>query len=175
MQSSHFISRHLLWVTLLLVAFFLHTASVLHAELDDAEAEERVRKLPASALDAKLPKEPFGAWLPRVAGPQAKIFLEVNDCGEQTGDPSVDEGRDFPACVQVSAFLPDGREFGVLVAVGAWEKGFVGKPTVRQVYWAEGQQTHDLERLSDIPEEIKNGPADPADGEEAPATSPATQ
>ena len=152
-------------VSLLLLAW----AVPLRAELDDLEAEERVKKLLAVTLDPALPRESLAAWMTRVAGPKGKVFWEVNDCGEQSGDAARDEGRDMPACVQASLFVPDGREFGVLISVGTWEKGFVGAPRVRQVYWAEGQQTHTLKRLSLIPAEIKNGPAD-ADPDEAPTT-----
>jgi hypothetical protein len=141
-------------------------SSLLHAELDDLAAEERVKKLSVSELDATLPKETLVAWTTRIAGPKGKVFWEVNDCGQQSGDPAADEGRDMPACVQASIFVPDGREFGMLITVGTWEKGFVGKPTVRQVYWAEGQQTHNLKRLSQIPAEIKNGPDEESEQEE---------
>lgn len=136
------------------------SASPLRAELDDLEAEERVKTLAVSALDSSLGKEPLATWITRLGGPKGKVFWEVNDCGEQTGNPAADEGRDFPACVQASLFLPDGREFGVLVSVGTWEKGFVGVPRLHQIYWASGQQTHELKRLSQIPEEIRNDPAE---------------
>jgi hypothetical protein len=146
-------------VSLLLIA----CAAPLRAELDDLEAEERVKKLLVSTLDPALPRESLATWITRVAGPKGKVFWEVNDCGEQTGDPARDEGRDLPACVQASLFVPDGREFGVLISVGTWEKGFLGAPRLRQVYWAEGQQTHTLKRLSQIPAEIKNGPTEDTD------------
>lgn len=143
-----------------------------HAELDDLAAEERVKKLPASDLDPALAKEALSAWISRIGGPKAKLFWEVNDCGEQSGDAPVIEGRDLPACVQASIFLADGREFGVLVNVGSWQKGFVGKPFVRQVYWAEGQQTHTLKRLSQIPAEIRNGSAEAPGSDAPPAEKP---
>lgn len=151
----------------------------LRAELDDLEAEERVKKLLVSSLDPALPREPLATWVARVAGPKGKVFWEVNDCGEQSGDAAADANRDFPACVQASLFVPDGREFGVLITVGTWQKGFVGSPRLRQVYWAEGQQTHTLRRLGQIPDEIRDGPADDsaADNQEedlsaGPAASP---
>lgn len=161
------------YILALIVAVVLFIAArPLRAELDDLEAEERVKKLLVSALDPALPREPLAAWVTRLAGPKGKVSWEVNDCGEQSGDPAADEGRDFPACVQASLFLRDGREFGVLISVGTWQKGFVGAPRVRQVYWAEGQQTHVLKRLSQIPAEIKSGPSD--EDEDAEGTVDAT-
>lgn len=148
--------------SLLLGIMIVLATRPLRAELDDLAAEERVKKLTASTLDPALPKESLAAWITRVAGPKGKVFWEVNDCGGANGGAPA-EG-DAPACVQASLFVPDGREFGVLISVGTWEKGFVGTPRVKQVYWAEGQQTHKLKRLSQIPTEIKNGPAD-ADGD----------
>lgn len=166
MRSHALHPRNYLFTVLFTLAAALalcFRATSLRAELDDLEAEERVKKLLVSELDVRLPREALAGWLARVAGPKAKVFWEVNDCGEQTGDPAADandESRDFPACVQASVFLPDRREFGVLISVGTWQKGFVGKPAVQHVYWAEGQQTHSLARLSEIPVEIKNGAAE---------------
>ena|SRR5689334_10802790 len=155
----------------LFAILFLLSAKWVHAELDDLAAEERIKKLPAADLDPALPREALATWISRIGGPKAKVFWEVNDCGEQDGDaPTTDEGRDMPACVQASLFLADGREFGVLVSVGSWQKGFVGRPAVRQVYWAEGQQSHALKRLSQIPAEIKNGPSEaPSDAQRSEA------
>lgn len=171
MRLRSLISPRMILACAAALVLLLPNAVRLRAELDDLEAEERVKKMMVSELDARLPRESFAAWLARIAGPKAKIFWEVNDCGEQTGDPSADEDRDSPACVQASLFLSDGREFGALISVGTWQKGFVGKPAVRQVYWAEGQQTHSLSRLAQIPDEIRNGPAESSEEEqtEAPA------
>ena len=157
---------------LLITILSLVSPALIHAELDDLAAEERVKKLPAADLDPALPKETLSTWISRIGGPKAKLFWEVNDCGEQGGDAPVDEDRDLPACVQASLFLADGREFGVLVTVGSWQKGFVGKPAVRQVYWGEGQQTHTLKRLSQIPAEIKNGPTETPGSDATPAERP---
>ena len=171
MSSRHCFAHRWFPVMAFSLLIFAHCVLPLRAELDDLEAEEHVKKLPVSLLDSKLPKEPLGTWLVRAAGPKSKIFWEVNDCGEPSGDPAADDDRDFPACVQASIFVPDGREFGVLIMIGTWNTGITGRPSVRQVYWAEGQQTHNLPRLSAIPDEIKNGPSEITEEEETPEVS----
>jgi hypothetical protein len=160
MQSRACLSRRIRPTLIVAFLIVLGASSPLSAELDDLEAEERIKRLSVSNLDPALPKEELSAWIARIAGRQSKIFWEVNDCGEQSG-AAVDEGRDLPACVQASLFLADGREFGVLISVGTWQKGFLGKPALRQVYWAEGQQTHSLTRLGQIPSVIREGSPEP--------------
>src|ERR1700730_8140719 len=81
-------------------------ASLSSVTLQFGQTNPRVRKMiayvkriTASELDSKLTAEPFGRWLTRIAGPDAAIAWEVNDCGEQTGSPA-DRLRDIPVCVQ---------------------------------------------------------------------------
>jgi hypothetical protein len=54
------------------------------------------------------------------------IRWEINDCGEQTGNPGVDQERDFLMCVAADMELRDRRPVTVLVSVGTFKSGSVG-------------------------------------------------
>ena len=85
---------------------------------------EHVRKIRAVELDPKLTNELFGHWLSRIAGPQAEIAWEVNDCGEQTGGPA-DRGRDLPVCVQAQVTFPDNAMLVVMISIGTLKNWMV--------------------------------------------------
>ena len=55
--------------------------------------------------------------------PQTPITWEVNDCGEQTGNPEADKGRDFPICVEAQATLQKKRTLSISVSVGTLQTG----------------------------------------------------
>ncbi len=59
--------------------------------------------LNASDLDPALPGLPFEEWLLGVLPTGTKPIYEITDCGEQTGDPSIDTDRITPECVSVYA------------------------------------------------------------------------
>ena len=61
--------------------------------------------LNASDLDPALPGLPFEEWLLGVLPTGTKPVYEITDCGEQTGDPSIDTDRITPECVSVYANL----------------------------------------------------------------------
>jgi hypothetical protein len=95
--------------------------------------EQRVvamlQKLSAKSLDPDLPDQPFAEWFQSVAGKDAKVEWESNDCGEQTGDPKTTPA-DFPICGQASAKLSPARRVTVMVAVGSYKQGITGAPKV---------------------------------------------
>jgi hypothetical protein len=99
-------------------------------ELREARTIKRVQELPASKLDPRLSPQPFASWFKSVLGPGAELKWEVNDCGEQTGNPLADAGRDFPTCVEVDATNPHKPEIEIVVsiAVGTVNKGANQKP-----------------------------------------------
>lgn len=77
------------------------------AKADETDPRiEALRHTPAALLDPALPPILFGEWLPRELPKGAAIQWETNDCGEQTGDPALDAGRDFPTCVGVHIDVP---------------------------------------------------------------------
>ena len=106
----------------------------------------------ASQLDRTLPSIPFERWLRTEAGPDAQYQWEVNDCGEQTGAPE-QNASEIPTCVEADAWLKDGREIVVMIAV---ELKGGNKPKEQQfaVYFAQLVTTREritIKRLSDFP------------------------
>lgn len=79
-----------------------------------------------SDLDKTLPRVTVDGWLRELVGPQAVVTWDVNDCGEQTGDPVVDRGRDFPMCAEARVALPDKRTLSLSLAVGTQRRGLTG-------------------------------------------------
>ena len=89
----------------------------------DAKAIEVARKTNVHQIEPSLPNRAFAQWLRDVAGTQTDIKWEVNDCGEQTGDPSVDKGRDFPMCAEAQVVLSGNRRLSVSLGVGTFKSG----------------------------------------------------
>lgn len=72
-------------------------------------AVERLRTRSGSELHPSLPAEPLADWLRRTVPGSSVVRWERNDCGEASGDPARDEGRELPGCVSVhvQAFARD--------------------------------------------------------------------
>ena len=87
------------------------------------EAVDRAKSVIVRSLDGTLPDRSLEIWLRDLFGTGAKTTWEVNDCGEQTGEPQRDRGRDFPMCVDVTVSLTDNRALHVLLAVGTFKTG----------------------------------------------------
>jgi len=136
-------------LSVLLSLSLLATSPAQQPDLE-ARAIARVQRMPASALERGLPKEPFAAWFRKAAGREAKLEWELNDCGEQTGNPKTDKGRDFPACVGATASLPDGRQAAVLVVVGTYGQGFVGQPKVLLIMLVHGSDQKEIKSLGEL-------------------------
>ena len=118
--------------------------------LQDQRLIDLVRLTPASDLDKSLPKIRFERWLQDVAGKAIELRWELNDCGEQTGDPAVDRKRDIPACVEAAADLPGERGFAVHVQVGTFS-GKRQKPAVRGIFVQLARRLSSVEKLRDLP------------------------
>jgi hypothetical protein len=77
---------------------------------------------------------------------------EVNDCGEQTGNPALDRGRDFPMCVEVHIKLIAERTLSLSISVGTFQKGVTGSPGFHLGYLAEpGRKPQFLKNLTPVP------------------------
>lgn len=126
----------------------------------DARAITAAKSASAHRLDPSLPERPLEKWLRQAVGPQARIAWEVNDCGEQTGNPEVDKGRDFPMCAEAQIALPGKRTLYVSFSVGT-VKAAVRAGSVRFAY-AVIEQPHgpakSIRKLSQVPEAIKATP-----------------
>ncbi len=109
-----------------------------------------VKGTPAKDLDSALPKMRFERWLLDVVGKGVELRWEINDCGEQTGDPATDSKREIPVCVEAGADLPEGRAFGVQVSIGVTDKK-PSKPKVWFIYVQMNRRAHSVERLRDLP------------------------
>ncbi len=121
------------------------------AQLTSAQAIDYVRKLAPSSLDTLLPGGHLSEWLQELPGIQDTVAWEMNDCGEQTGNPAVDSLRDIPVCVGITAHLSDGRELGIMIAVGTVKRGLTDSPGVYNIYLLDHGKYRTIRRLSEIP------------------------
>ena len=120
----------------------------------ERRAVRMVRAIPASKLDLTLPKQPFDRWLYEAATP-AEVRWEANDCGEQSGNPEADRGRDFPLCVDATVTLGGGRVAIVTIAVGTFHKGISGPPKLMSVQIGTLAHLETVNRLSDLPPRLR--------------------
>ncbi len=111
-----------------------------------AEEIEMVQRLEVGQLEVGLSKEPLQKWFESLAR-GTSICWELNDCGEQTGDPVVDHSRDIPICVEAWSETPSEKQYGFVIAVGTVNNGVYGKPRLRQVYSREGNRLRTLDSL----------------------------
>ena len=128
--------------------------------LPEAEAIEAAKKAMVREMDPALPRTTFAAWLRDVAGSQAATKWEVNDCGEQTGNPELNKGRDFPMCAQVQVSLGGNRDLYLLLAVGTFKKGVTpGPPDFSSGYLIEsGGPPQPIKSLAQVPTVIRGRP-----------------
>ena len=136
------------------LALVFLTFGLAHSQITQEDAIDLLEQYPAVKLDSLLPKTAFLGWFRAAVGADAKITWEINDCGEQTGVASVDQGRDLPVCFEIAATLPDRRVVGVAIAVGTEKRGLSGQPTVSNIYIETGKGTIHLKRLRDIPQAL---------------------
>ncbi len=113
-------------------------------------AIETVKRLSVARLDPSLPPVKFEAWLGRVIGRQTEIRWDMNDCGEQSGDPNAGKLRDVPLCVAANADLPDGRKVSVLIHVGSNQKGLSNLPTVFNAFVETAGKRRETKHLHDL-------------------------
>lgn len=117
--------------------------AVRRAALQD-NARQLVARTPVQQLDSLLVTgHTVDAWLRDLAG--VKPEYEPNDCGEQTGDPSVDAARDLPLCV--TAFI-DGV-VAIAIWVGSESGGLSASPAVYDIV-LEFSPATPVRRLSDL-------------------------
>jgi hypothetical protein len=116
-------------------------------------AIQHAKSVLVSSLDSSLPKVSLEFFLNYESG-GADIRWEVNDCGEQTGNPVTDRGSDPPMCVEAD-FAKDQTDVTVVVSVGTFQKGPSGKPSLfSATVQGPGGNSHSLRRLGDLPKEL---------------------
>lgn len=100
----------------------------------------------ARDMNKTLPQVTFEAWLQGLAGTQAVLNWSVTDCGEQTGNPALDRGRDFPMCATVEVKLPGNRLLSLSLLAGSmgrglsvgplrWHSGAIIEPDAKPITW----------------------------------------
>jgi hypothetical protein len=126
----------------------------------DARAVAAAKNTSVHRLDPSLPDEPLEKWLQGVVGPQSQITWEVNDCGEQTGNPEVDKGRDFPMCAEAQVPLKQKSKLYVSVSVGTFNTGVrPGSAGLAYVVIMRPRgPARSIRKLSQVPEAIKQSP-----------------
>jgi hypothetical protein len=117
---------------------------------------EAVRSTVAREIDPQLPSVSFEGWLTSVIGSQARVWWEVNDCGEQTGNPALDRGRNFPRCVQARAELTGNRALFVVLSTGPQQQQPGGVPGLHFAVLIPmaGRQV-EIRRLTDLASAIR--------------------
>ena len=123
----------------------------------DAKAIETAKHTSVQQIENSLPDKPFEKWLRDLIGPQAQMVWEVNDCGEQSGNPAVDKGRNFPMCVSTLVDLPAKRKLEVSLVVGTFKSGIKTGPASFNLaaIVAPNAQINFIKSLSLLPEAIK--------------------
>jgi hypothetical protein len=118
----------------------------------DAKLISEAKQVSVHKLAAPLPELPFERWLATQSGSEAKYHWEVNDCGEQSGNPN-DTGP-VPICVEVDADLNDGREIVIFLVDDRPKNARKDAPPGWKIFFAQLTTPHEkinLRRLSDVP------------------------
>lgn len=118
----------------------------------DAKLISAARRASVHKLDSTLPDLPFEKWLAKESGPDAKYHWEVNDCGEQSGNPN--DAGSVPLCVEVDSTLKDGREIVIFLADDRPEAARKAASPDWKTFFAQLTTPHEkinLRRLSDLP------------------------
>jgi hypothetical protein len=123
------------------------------ARVSDRRLIEYAKKISAAKLDEQLAAIPLASWLRQAAGHDVRMTWEVNDCGEQSGDPDLDEDRDIPLCVEADLYVPGGGEGMVMIQVGTESKAPDGEPALRMLAVRPGSNVdwQDFEHLRELP------------------------
>ena len=132
--------------------------SCLWAQSSPADEAEQstiahAKKILVSKIDARLPKVSLEFFL-NYESEGAPIHWEVNDCGEQTGNPAVDQGRNFPVCVE-AAFDVHHRSVSIMIAVGTLDQKDRGTPGFFSGAITDpGGTRHSIRQLGDLPAQL---------------------
>jgi hypothetical protein len=91
-------------------------------------------------------------WMTKRFPKSSKIVWEVNDCGEQSGNP---DQKDFPICAEASTKVEE-QNYSVSYSVGTYKKGLVGRPQFWWIqygngdYWEIGNSLEDWNKIIEI-------------------------
>jgi hypothetical protein len=141
----------------LLVLGLALTSPQIDSQARDAEAIEAAKRTSVHQIEASLPDKTFARWLQDLVGTQGEIEWEVNDCGEQAGNPSLDRDQDFPMCAEAQVALGGKRKLSVALSVGTFKTGVKTGPASffsAVVVEPNGSRSW-LKNLSRVPDAIK--------------------
>ncbi len=134
----------------LIFSAWVFSHNIIFAQISEDAAIKYAQKISVAKLDSTLTGIPLADWLRGIVGKNATIHWELNDCGEQTGDPAVDKDRDIPACVGFYADLKDGRKVSMTILIGTDKKGIFGPPAIYDISIESNDGYHSLKRLSEL-------------------------
>jgi|SRR5579859_227706 len=146
-----------MWRTAGVLGLILASAS-LSAHSSDSKEEkaaiDHAKAVMVSSLDDRLPKITLEYFL-AYESEGAEIHWEVNDCGEQSGNPEADRDRDFPMCVEAD-FDVHHRAVSVFIVIGTAGKGPSGNPELFSASITDQDgKTHSVPRLGDLPKDLR--------------------
>jgi hypothetical protein len=122
----------------------------------DAQAIALAKRTIVREIESALSAVSFEEWLRTTTGRPASSW-GVNDCGEQTGNPDLDRGRDFPMCVESITPLTGDRTLIISLAVGTFKKGVgPGTPGLWSAFLiAADKKQREIKKLADVPAAIR--------------------
>ncbi len=136
-------------------------AALAASAYTDPKADEatiaKVKNTPVSQLQPGMQKVSLEYYLQTQSGAGATIKWEVNDCGEQTGDPADRNIADPPICVEADVTNQRGATAYLFIAIGTAKTGVKGKPKVFSISFKDSKgNTKELRRIGQIPLEFGN-------------------
>jgi len=135
-------------------------AQALPVTLLEEQAIARMQQAPLWKFDPSLPNRPFGKWFEQLVGGAAGVSWQLNDCGEQS-EADVDQERDLPACVEVTAVLSNERMVVLAARAGTFKQGLAGAPRLRFIVVEDYGRLRYVARLSDLPAALRRQPVRP--------------
>ncbi len=143
-------------IVLAVVCLGMFAAAQSDPKLEQA-AIAKVKNTLVSQLQPGMPKVGLEYYLQTQSANDAKIKWEMNDCGEQTGDPADRNIADPPTCVEADVTNAHGDMAVLFVAVGTAKTGIKGKPKVFSISFKDAKgRTKELQRIGQIPLEFAN-------------------
>jgi hypothetical protein len=122
---------------ILAIALLAQVPTLGQSSARDRRIIRFARNLNVSRLDRGLPGQTFERWLRSVVGGRVTIHWDVDDCGEQDGNPSNPDNLNPPLCANARAQMADGSKLGIAIAVGSHQSGISGKPVVFYAYFGD--------------------------------------
>jgi hypothetical protein len=142
---------------LFLLFFVLVVLGAVPQAPPQAAAISAAKNAVVQDMEKTLPRVTFEAWVQGLVGAQAALKWSTNDCGEQTGNPALDKGRDFPICAEVQVVVAGDRQLSLSLMVGSTSRGLtVGPPMFRRgnISGPKDSEVISIEKLSDVPKLI---------------------